>query len=452
MRLIQNIAKPFVVFVERFYPNPFIFAIVLTLLTFLLAIFFTPTTSMEAIEHWGNGLPKLLAFMAQLALTLITAHAVAHTDLAQKGLSKLARLPGSVFQTYFLVTLISGMASLVAWSLGLVVGALMAKQVAIEADKKGLKVHYPLLVASAYAGFVLWHMGYSSSSALFVATPGHILEEQMGILSVQQTIFSTFNIVIALVTLAVISIVCPLMHPKESDVISLTKETLKNEKETGSSADYSNERLTIGQKMDNSRIFTVLIGLLLATFLGKWFYEQGLNLNLNIVNWTFLAAGLLLARNVRHFVRLIKNASTTVGEILLQYPFYAGIMGLMAGSGLVDILSNWFVANANADTLSFYAFLSAGVVNMFIPSGGGQWAIQGPVFIQAAQELNVNPSVIVMGIAYGDQWTNMVQPFFTIPLLAIAGLDMRKIMGYTFVILLVTLVCFGGGLLILGAG
>lgn len=127
-------------------------------------------------------------------------------------------------------------------------------------------------------------------------------------------------------------------------------------------------------------------------------------------------------------------------------------MGLMAGSGLVDILSNWFVANASADTLSFYAFLSAGIVNIFIPSGGGQWAIQGPVFIQAAQELKVNPSVIVMGIAYGDQWTNMIQPFFTIPLLAIAGLDMRKIMGFTFIILLVTLVCFGGGLLLLGDG
>ena len=313
MKIIQKIASPFVVFVERFYPNPFIFAIVLTLLTFLLAIFFTRTTSIAAIEHWGNGLPKLLAFMAQLALTLITAHAVAHTDIAQKGLSKLARLPNSVFQTYFWVTLISGIASLVAWSLGLVVGALMAKQVAIEADQKGLKVHYPLLVASAYAGFVLWHMGYSSSSALFVATPGHILEEQMGILSVQQTIFSTFNIVIALVTLVMISIVCPLMHPKDSDVIALSKEALKNE--TDNLSDPPNESLTIGQKLDNSRIFTVLIGLLLAAFLVKWFYEQGLNLNLNIVNWTFLAAGLLLARNVRHFVGLIKNAGATVGEI-----------------------------------------------------------------------------------------------------------------------------------------
>lgn len=449
MKFIQKISNPFVVFVERFYPNPFVFAIILTLITFLLSIIITPTNFTDAIEYWGSGLPKLLSFMAQLALTLITAHTVAHTDLAQKFLSKLARVPKSVFQSYFLVALISGAASLIAWSLGLVVGALMAKQVAIEADKRELKVHYPLLVASAYAGFVIWHMGYSSSSALFVATPGHILEEQMGILPVTETIFSTFNIVIAVITLGVISIVCPLMHPEDSEIIHLPKEKFKSSEEEKAA---TKKITTAGDKLDNSRVFTTLIGGLLLVFLVKWFYEKGLNLNLNIVNWTFLAAGLLLSRNVIHFVELIKNGSKTVGEILLQYPFYAGIMGLMAGSGLVDLMSNWFVTIASADTLSFFAFLSAGIINVFIPSGGGQWAIQGPVFIQAAKELNVDPSVIVMGIAYGDQWTNMIQPFFTIPLLAIAGLDMRKIMGFTFIILLVTLVCFGGGLLIMGAG
>ena len=235
----------------------------------------------------------------------------------------------------------------------------------------------------------------------------------------------------------------------DSEIIHLPQEKFISSEEE---KEATKKITTVGDKLDNSRVFTTLIGGLLLVFLVKWFYEKGLNLNLNIVNWTFLAAGLLLSRNVIHFVELIKNASTTVGEILLQYPFYAGIMGLMAGSGLVDLLSNWFVTIASADTLSFFAFLSAGIINVFIPSGGGQWAIQGPVFIQAAQELNVDPSVIVMGIAYGDQWTNMIQPFFTIPLLAIAGLDMRKIMGFTFIILLVTLVCFGGGLLIMGAG
>ena len=148
---------------------------------------------------------------------------------------------------------------------------------------------------------------------------------------------------------------------------------------------------------------------------------------------------------------LVKDASKAVGEILIQYPFYAGIMGLMATSGLVEMLSNWFATHATSGTLSFLAFLSGGIVNLFIPSGGGQWVIQGPVFLEAGQKLGVDPATIVLAVSYGDQWTNMIQPFWTIPLLAIAGLNMRQIMGYTFVILLVTFLTFGGGLLLLGA-
>ena len=450
MQLFQKAAKPFVVFVEKYYPNPFVFVIVVTAITFLLAIGLTNTTPMEAVDAWGGGLSKLLAFMAQLSLTLIAAHALAHTDMAQKGLSKLAQLPTNHFQAYFLVTFIAGIANLIAWSLGLVVGALMARQVAIEADKKNIAIHYPLLVASAYAGFVLWHMGYSSSSALFVATPGHSLEAQVGIIPVTETILSTFNIAIAVITLLAICLICPLMHPRKEEIISLTAATLKTAPET--LQNDNNAINTLGKKLDNSRVFTFLLGLLLVIFLTKWFADKGLDLNLNIVNWSFLAIGLLLARNVQHYMDLVKNASRAVGEILIQYPFYAGIMGLMASSGLVELLSNWFTTHATADTLSFYAFLSGGIVNLFIPSGGGQWVIQGPVFLEAAQQLKVDPSVIVLAVSYGDQWTNMVQPFWTIPLLAVAGLDMRKIMGYTFVILLVTFLTFGGGLLILGSG
>ncbi len=449
MKIFQKSAEPFVVFVEKYYPNPFVFVIVVTALTFLLAIGLTDISPVSAIEAWGGGLSKLLAFMAQLSLTLIAAYALAHTDLAREALSKLARLPSTQFQAYFLVTFIAGISNLIAWSLGLVVGALIARQVAIEADRKNIAIHYPLLVASAYAGFVLWHMGYSSSSALFVATPGHSLEELVGIIPVTETIFSGFNLILALITLACICIVCPLMHPKDNNIIRLKADVLL--KSSTRLIEDKTTNNTVGKKLDNSRIFTVAIAILLIIFLIIWFATKGLDLNLNIVNWTFLAGGLLLARNVQHYMDLVKDASKAVGEILIQYPFYAGIMGLMATSGLVEMLSNWFATHATAGTLSFLAFLSGGIVNLFIPSGGGQWVIQGPVFLEAGQKLGVDPATIVLAVSYGDQWTNMIQPFWTIPLLAIAGLNMRQIMGYTFVILLVTFLTFGGGLLLLGA-
>ena len=188
----------------------------------------------------------------------------------------------------------------------------------------------------------------------------------------------------------------------------------------------------------------------LLLFIGLIFYKNGFSLDLNIVSWSFLGIGLLLSNSPIHYVKLVNRASITVGPIILQYPFYAGIMGIMADTGLINVLAEKISSIATSDTLGFYSFLSGGLVNMFIPSGGGQWAVQGPVMIEAANYLNVKPYVIVLGVAYGDQWTNMIQPFWTIPLLAIAGLHMRQIMGYTFVIFIITGIIYGSAMLYLG--
>jgi short-chain fatty acids transporter len=193
------------------------------------------------------------------------------------------------------------------------------------------------------------------------------------------------------------------------------------------------------------------MGALTALWLLRHFLRAGPALDLNVVNWTFLAAGLLLARSPLHYVQLVTRAGATLGPILLQYPFYAGIMGVMAGSGLVVLFSDFFVAFASAETLPFWAFLCGAVVNFFVPSGGGQWVVQGPVFVDAAARLGASVPEVVMGVAYGDQWSNLIQPFWTIPLLAIAGLPMRRVLGYTFVTFLVSGLVFGAGLLLIGA-
>ncbi|XP_018401841.1 PREDICTED: short-chain fatty acids transporter-like [Cyphomyrmex costatus] len=208
---------------------------------------------------------------------------------------------------------------------------------------------------------------------------------------------------------------------------------------------------TFGERLDEARILSLLPGAALVVYLGLYFARSGFNLTLDVVNWTFLALGLLLARSLGHYVKLVGQASRTVGEIVLQYPFYAGMAGMMAGTGLVSVISGWFIDFANANTLSFLGFVSAGLVNIFIPSGGGQWVVQGPVFIDAAQSLGVAPSRVVMGVAYGE-WSNMIQPFWTIPLLAIAGLKVRQVMGYTFVVFVVFFFVYSAGLLLAGSG
>ena len=447
MRFFQLLARPFVAFVERYYPDPFVFVVLLSALTFVLSVLLADATPATALSAWGDGLPSLLAFTAQICITLLTAHALAHTDRAQALLQRIGRIPKRASGAYALVALSAGAGSLIAWSLGLIAGATVAREVARQAAARGIRIHYPLLVASAYAGFVIWHMGYSSSAGLFVATAGHSLEAEIGILPITDTVFTLHNGLLALITLAVVCIVCPLMRPSEQELIEIDPALLKTRVR-----EAEDPPATLAQRLDRMRLLTLLLGAGLFAYIGYSFYAKGFHLNLNLVNWSFLGAGLLLARSPSHYVRLINNASSTIGPVLIQYPFYAGILGLMQGTGLADIISDWFTAIATPGTLSFFAFLCAGLVNLFIPSGGGQWAVQGPIFIEAGQNLGVEPSIIVLAISYGDQWTNMIQPFWTIPLLAIAGLQMRQIMGYTFVIFLITLFLFGGALLLWGAG
>lgn len=445
----QLLARPFVFFVEKYYPDPFVFVVLLSGLTFILSLLLTETSSAMALASWGDGLPGLLAFTTQICITLLTAHALAHTDRVQKILISIGNLPRNQTSAYSLVVLSAGTGSLIAWSLGLIVGATVAREVARQCARKNIRIHYPLLVASAYAGFVIWHMGYSSSAGLFVATHRHSLEAQIGVIPITETVFTLHNISLALISLLCITIICPMMRPKDNEVMEIDPELLSK---IEPATEFNQEISSPAQKLDAMRLLTLLLGTALFSYIAYSFYRQGFHLNLNLVNWSFLGAGLLLARSPAHYVRLINNASTTIGPVLIQYPFYAGILGMMQGTGLADIISDWFTTIANEHTLGFMAFLSAGLVNLFIPSGGGQWAVQGPIFIDAAQNLGVEPSIIVLAIAYGDQWTNMIQPFWTIPLLAIAGLHMRQIMGYTFVIFLLTLFLFGGTLLLWGAG
>jgi short-chain fatty acids transporter len=445
---LDRIAQPFVAFSERFYPDPFVFAIALTGVTFGMAVAVTPTTASEALSLWGNGLTAFLGFAMQICIVLVCAHALAHTDLVQRGINGVARWPRSGPQAYALITVVAGLASMIAGALGLVVGALGAVAIAREGRARGIALHFPLLVASAYGGFVIWHMGYSGTAPLAVATPGHTLESVMGLLPVTETTFTSWNLGLAAVTLIAVALVVSQLAPPAEECVEL-EEVLADAADTSSEGAMGN---TVGERLDNARLLSAGLGLLLCVFIFTWFRDRGFQLTLNIVNWTFLASGLLLARSPRHYLGLINNASRTLGPVVLQYPLYAAVVALITQTELVNLFSDGFVAISSANTLGFWAFVSGGALNFFVPSGGGQWAVQGPIFLEAARTLGVSDAVVVMGVAYGDQWTNMIQPFWALPLLAIVGLSARAIMGYCFVIFLTSFVCLGGGMLLLGAG
>ncbi|WP_203333548.1 short-chain fatty acid transporter [Planococcus beigongshangi] len=440
MRAITNF---FDRIVQRYLPDAFIFAIILTVVVYLMGVFMTDSSPVQMVEHWGTGFWDLLAFAMQMALIVVTGYILANTPLVKKGLEKISSLAKTPVQAIILVTFVGIIGSLINYGFGLVVGALMAIQIA----KKVPTVDYRLLVASAYSGFLVWHGGLSGSIPLLVATEGHFLEGEMGLIPVSETLFSSFNIFIVIFILLTMPFLnAYLMKLRQGQEMSYEIDWEKS----SMNEEYVEEKkadLTPSEKLENSRIITLIIALLGLGYAGYYFYTNGFNLNINIVNLVMLFLGILLHGTPRRFLHSVNNAVKNVGGIIIQFPFYAGIMGMMVASGLSDMMSQWFINISTEFTFPLFTFLSAGIVNFFVPSGGGQWAVQGPMMIEAGMQLGVDNAKTVMAVAWGDAWTNMIQPFWALPLLAIAGLKVKDIMGFCVIILFYSFIPISIGLL-----
>lgn len=451
--MLRALSRPLVVLVERWLPTALVFAVALTGVVAVLALTMTDAGPVTVLRGWGDGLTGLLAFMTQMALILLFGHSLANTRQVKRGLVWVGSLPRTPVQAYAAVTLAAALASLLSWGLGLMVGVFLARELARQGRERGMRLHFPLLVACGYAGYVVWHMGYSGSGPLAAATADSFVEEQIGrTVPVAETIFAPWNLVAVVVAVVVVVASMASLRPRPEDPIVEMPVPEESVAGSGGAAVQTKRHVTPAERVDGSRVITTATGLALVAYLVTYFAQEGFALTLDIVNWSFLATIMLLVRSPAELGRLVVDAARNVGDILLQFPLYAGILGIMTTSGLVTVFADFFVDLASPDTLGMWAFFSGGFLNMFIPSGGGQFAVQAPIFLEAAQQMNVEPEVVIMGIAYGDQWTNMIQPFWALPVLAVAGLGIRDILGYTTIALLVSGVVFLATMLIVGAG
>jgi len=444
--MFKKMTNFFVALVQKYLPDPFLFAVLLTFIVFIMGMVITGQTPMAMVVHWGNGFWNLLAFSMQMVLILVTGYTLANAPVIKRGLAALASTAKSPAKAIMLVSFIAAIASWINWGFGLVVGALLAREVA----KTVKKVDYRLLIASAYSGFVVWHAGLSGSIPLKVAGANHLAAEVTGgAIPTSLTIFSPFNLIISAVIVILLPFINRAMMPDEDHVVEVDPALLK-EAEPKTTA--KEERAYFADKVENSFIISLLTGLMGLAFVVYYFSKSGFKLNLNIVNFIFLFVGILLHGTPRRFLNAVVDAVKGSAGIIIQFPFYAGIMGMMVGPNpeslsLAQVISNWFVAISTHTTFPLFTFLSAGIVNFFVPSGGGQWAVQGPIMMPAGAKLGVDAAKTAMAIAWGDAWTNMVQPFWALPALGIAGLGARDIMGYCIVVLLFTGVVAGLGLM-----
>lgn len=428
--MLKRTASIFSNVVERFMPDPFIFAAILSFVVYGMALGLTEVKAIPLVDMWAGGLWSLLTFTMQISLTLLFSGCVVRTRPVRKMITSATALATTPAKAYFITALLAGLSALFSWAAGLMVGAFTAKEMA--KNVKGC--HYPLLVASAYSGFMIWHMGYSSSIGLVVATPGHFLEKVCGIIPTSETIFAPFNMITAFVLLISIAFLMPRLAPDSKNTKELDLSIVE-ESQVDQMADNQGKDLTFADRLESAWPICLILALGGLIYLIK-FYGSGGSLNLNSMNMSLLVIGLIFSKNPKDFVENAVESGKALGPILIQFPLYGGIMGMMIKSGLAIVIAGWFVAISTEFTLPFWAFMSAGLINFFVPSGGSQWAVQGPIMLEAAQQLSVDMPRIAMAVAWGDQWTNLIQPFWALPLLAIAGMKAKDMMGYCIITLI----------------
>lgn len=436
-------------------PDPFVIAVLLTGLTFLLALLRTDMPARELVSAWASpdsGVWKFLGFAMQMCLILVTGHALAASKPVAAGLRKLADVPRTGAQAAALVGITAASLGAINWGLGLIAGAIIARDAGRSLTRRNIEHHYPVLVAAGYLGLMVWHGGFSGTAPLKVSTAAAIADvlpegTVMEPISIYDTVLSPMNIVVTGGLLVLAPIVMALMMPKSGGQRA-PKPTGPSEAENGSATKPMLPRL-----LEDTPIINILLAGLIAVWaIGFYFPKSGdsgiTRLSPNEVNLTMLMLGLVLHGSPRSFIAAVEDGARGCAGIIIQFPLYAGIMGMMHTSGLTAQIAEAIGSTANSTTLAPLTCISAGIVNLFVPSGGGQWGVQGPIVVESAIAAGVPLPKAVMALAYGDQLTNMLQPFWALPLLAITGAKAREIVGYTAIVMIFGLIWTLGCLLV----
>lgn len=437
----------------RIVPDPFVLALGLSLLIFALAagrlyavggggehgVWWTVLTG------WADGFGSAagLAFALQMCLILVTGHALALSPPVQRFVGAVAKLPRTAASASLVVAFVACAAAVVHWGLGAIVGAFLAREMARNFQARGVALHYPILGAAAYSGLAVWHGGLSGSAPLKVAEANHFVRDLVGVVPLQDTLLGGLNLVVTGVLVALIPVLYMLMTPRRTE--DMVPPPRFAAIPAAAPADAGAGGL---HRFQHARVTGGVLGLAGLLFVVAAVAAGRVAFDITAVILFFLFLGLLFHGSILSYADTVTDGARGAGPIILQFPFYFGILGMMRAGGLIEWISEGILSVSTAATFPAIAFWSAGLVNLFVPSGGGQWAVQANILLSAGRELGVPAATTVMAFAYGDAWTNMLQPFWALPLLGIMGLQARDIIGYTAVIFAAMGVLVTGALLL----
>jgi len=452
---MKQLTRSVIYLFNKILPSPFTIAILLSAFTYFLAITLTTPTNSDYINYgielllfWKDGLwyAPLLVFAMQMMLMLVLGYVVALSKPIDNLIQQATKYCNNTANAVALITFSTILVGLFNWGLGLIYGAIFAKKIGDHSKQKNIPLNYPLIGAAGYVALLVWHGGLSGSAPIKISEAGHFLEAQTGQIFLSDTIFSPMNIFISIALLLILPAGMYLMGKRTNPT---QIETQKKIELTTSPNIEGAEILDYSIYLSYSFAFIILGLSIYIAYIS--IQTDGFNLsflNPNYINFLLLGLAVVLHKNFHNFLQAVEKSINGASGILIQFPLYFGIMAIMNHSGLVDIFSNFFVSISNNNTFPIFTFISAGIVNIFVPSGGGQWTVQGPIIAKAANELNIPMAKCVMALAYGDQATNMLQPFWALPLLGITGLKAKEILPYTLYMMIIACIIFVTGLII----
>ena len=428
--------------VERWMPSPFLFAILLTYVAAIAAFISEGVSVPEIARSWYGGFWSLLQFAMQMVIILVTGCVVAYHPRVRAGILRLVRLPKNGRQAVVLVGLGSMLTGWVSWGLGLIFGAILAREMGKLAAKNGMAVHYPLLAVAGYMGMSLtWGWGLSSSAGLLQATDGNVFMEQGivdRVIPATEWVFHPYSLILTVLALIFASIMLYLLSPPEANCRGIARYVdFKEEVVRKSNPVNLPTNPTLADRIDNSRLLGGLIAFTGVCLFIEAFLTQGLEaLNLNVFNFGFLMIGLMLYSSPSRYLNEFQDAVKGSAGVILLFPFYAGIIGIMTGTGLVDTMTESLLSIATKESFAVTAWITGGILNVFVPSAGGEWAIIGGPMMLAGAELGIPHGQTIAAYAVGDAHTNLLNPFWAIPLLAITELRARDMFGYAITMML----------------
>lgn len=447
--MLTRIGEKFTDIFQRNMPDAYVFALILTLITAMLSFFWIGSSPIKILQSWYDGFWTLLEFGMQMVLLIITGYSIALSPIVNKGIDRLTNYIKNPKQVYFSAIIVGILLSMISYG-WIVIAAVFARELALRV--KG--VNYPFLIACVYFSNNSWVTGLSSSIPLLLNTENNYMIEGGFLTSTiptSYTLGSYLNIAMIVLYVVVTPLLMLLLIPKKGKIkeigdLLIVKNAGKEQSIAQEASELKLPEKVLSDQLNNSFILQLAVAVLGLVYIIYHFATKGFSLNLNIMIFIFMVLGLVLHRTPIRYSISMKRASTNVSGILFQFPFYAGIMGIMTYTGLGEQLAHLIASAATIDTYPFFAYVLGGVVNFAIPSGGGEFAVIGPSVMEAVQNIAVGlpPEEMTaitarasLSIAYGESLTNLLQPFYLLLVLPVMGagikIQARDVMGYLVV-------------------